>query len=48
MHTNLIPNIDSYVAKYMDENGCSFEQACTELELDKESVFNQQYNNELE
>lgn len=48
MNSNLIPNIDSYVAKYMDENGCSFEQACAELELDKNSVFNQKHDNELE
>lgn len=32
-------NIDAYVAKYMDENGCSFEQACKELEIEPSQVF---------
>jgi hypothetical protein len=32
-------NIDAYVAKYMDENGCSFEDACRELEIDPSQVF---------
>lgn len=32
-------NMDAYVAKYMDENGCSFEQACKELEIDPSKVF---------
>ena len=44
MDNNSIPNMDSYVAKYMDENGCSFEEACAELGLDKDTVFNQRYN----
>ncbi|MDQ0148291.1 hypothetical protein ACFO6R_02920 [Eubacterium multiforme] len=48
MDINSIPNIDSYVAKYMDENGCSFEDACNDLGLDKELVFNQKYNKEFE
>ena len=48
MNNNSIPNIDSYVARYMDENGCSFEEACEQLGLDKDSVFNQRYHNELE
>lgn len=41
MDYNNIPSLDSYVAKYMDENGCSLEQACEELEIDKNKVFNQ-------
>ena len=48
MDNNSIPNMDSYVAKYMDENGCSFEEACAELGLDKDTVFNQRYNSDLE
>lgn len=32
-------NIDAYVAKYMDENGCSLEEACRELEIDPAQVF---------
>ncbi|MDO5038651.1 hypothetical protein [Clostridium sp.] len=48
MDVNLIPNVDNYVAKYMDERGCSFEQACEELELDKEAIFTQNYNREFE
>lgn len=48
MNINSVPNIDSYVAKYMDERGCSFEQACEELELDKEVIFTQNYSKEFE
>ena len=43
-----MPNVDNYVAKYMDENGSSFEDACNELGIDKERVFNQNYSNEFE
>ncbi|WP_394883270.1 hypothetical protein [Clostridium baratii] len=43
-----MPNVDNYVAKYMDENGCSFEDACNELGIDKERVFNQNYSHEFE
>jgi hypothetical protein len=32
-------NIDAYVARYMDENGCNFEEACRELEIDPTEVF---------
>ena len=35
------PSLDNYVAKYMDENGCSFEEACENLEIKQEDVFNQ-------
>ncbi|WP_170272225.1 hypothetical protein [Clostridium tarantellae] len=38
--------IDSYVSKYMDENGCSFKQACEDLEIDMEDVFKLQYDDE--
>ena len=41
-------DVNAYVAKYMDENGCSFEDACNELGIDKERVFNQNYSNEFE
>lgn len=33
-------DINSYVAKYMDEMGCSFHQACEELGIDENDVFN--------
>lgn len=45
MDYNNIPGLDSYVAKYMDEHGCSFEQACEELDINKDNVFN--YNNNI-
>ena len=32
-------DINSYVAKYMDENGCSLEEACEELGIDPYQVF---------
>lgn len=48
MDYNNIPSLDSYVAKYMDENGCSLEQACEELEIDKDKVFNQSNSKEFE
>lgn len=32
-------DIDAYVAKYMDETGCSLEEACRELEIDPSQVF---------
>ena len=33
-------DINSYVAKYMDETGCDLQQACDELEIDSSIVFN--------
>ena len=38
---NCTPSLDNYVAKYMDENGCSFEEACEKLQINEEDVFNQ-------
>lgn len=32
-------DINSYVAKYMDENGCGFYEACEELQIDSNEVF---------
>lgn len=32
-------DINSYVAKYMDENGCNLERACEELGIDPNEVF---------
>ncbi|WP_293982901.1 hypothetical protein [uncultured Clostridium sp.] len=32
-------DINSYVAKYMDEMGCSFEQACNDLGIEQSQVF---------
>lgn len=37
-------DINSYVAKYMDEMGCSFEEACSELDIEESQVFNQVSN----
>lgn len=31
-----IPSLDNYVAKFMDETGCTFEEACTSLGLSEE------------
>ena len=39
---NCVPSLDNYVAKYMDENGCSLEEACENLEISCEDVFNQE------
>ena len=39
---NNIPNIDNYIAKYMDENGCSFQEACNELDIDEKTLNNYQ------
>ena len=40
-------DINSYVAKYMDEMGCSFEQACEDLELEQSNVFARHSNEEI-
>lgn len=32
-------DVNAYVAKYMDENGCNLEEACKELEIDPSMVF---------
>ena len=32
-------DINAYVARYIDENGCSLNQACEELEIDPSKVF---------
>ncbi|MDD6796443.1 MAG: hypothetical protein PUE01_13740 [Clostridiaceae bacterium] len=39
---NCVPSLDNYVAKYMDENGCSFEEACEELHLCREDFMNKE------
>ncbi|MCR6515583.1 MAG: hypothetical protein ACRDCB_02250 [Clostridium sp.] len=48
MDYNSIPNLDSYVAKYMDENGCNFEEACAALEIDQNQVFSRRGVEEFE
>ena len=45
--TNSQVDVNSYVAKYMDEMGCSFEQACKDLEIDQSQVFSEQNSREL-
>ena len=32
-------DVNAYVAQYMDETGCSFREACEELEIDPTKVF---------
>lgn len=32
-------DVNAYVAKYMDETGCSLSEACEELEIDPTKVF---------
>ena len=32
-------DVNAYVAKYMDETGCDFNEACEELEIDPTKVF---------
>lgn len=38
---NCIPSLDNYVAKYMDDEGCSFQQACDELHVKEEEFINE-------
>ena len=45
--TNSQIDVNSYVAKYMDEMGCSFEQACEDLGLEASQVFNRQSGEEF-
>ena len=45
--TNSQIDINSYVAKYMDEMGCSFEQACEDLGVDQSSVFSRHSSDEF-
>jgi len=40
-------DINSYVAKYMDENGCDFYKACDDLQIDKDEVFNRKSRKEF-
>jgi len=40
-------DINSYVAKYMDENGCDFYRACEELQIDKDEVFNMKNDKDI-
>ena len=40
-------DINSYVAKYMDEMGCSFEQACEDLGIDQSRVFARHSRDEM-
>lgn len=40
-------DVNSYVAKYMDEMGCSFEEACTDLGIDQTQVFSQVSNKSM-
>lgn len=40
-YKNCLPSLDNYVAKYMDDEGCSFEEACEKLQLGKEEFINE-------
>ncbi|CDG01649.1 hypothetical protein [Clostridium chauvoei] len=33
------PELNSYVAKFMDETGCDFKSACDELGINNEEEF---------
>ena len=35
---NCLPSLDNYIAKFMDENGCSFEDACKLLDITDEEI----------
>ena len=37
-------DINAYVARYIDENGCSLNQACEELEIDPSKVVSTDYD----
>lgn len=37
-------DLSSYVAKYVDEMGCSIEEACEELGIDSSKVFSREEN----
>ena len=39
-------DLGSYVAKYIDENGCSLDEACDQLEIDKSQIFSQEDSDE--
>lgn len=45
--TNSNVDINSYVARYMDEMGCSFHQACEDLGINEADVFNNARNDDL-
>lgn len=45
---NYSSGLDNYVARYMDENGCTLEQACKDLEISQDDVFPHQYYSEWE
>ena len=40
-------DITSYLAKYIDENGCSFEQACEDLGIDETQLSSEKDENEM-
>lgn len=35
-------DLNSYVAKYVDEKGCSIEEACEELGIDPSDIFKEE------
>ena len=35
-------DVNSYIARYVDEMGCSLVEACKELDIDYSSVFSNQ------
>ena len=40
-------DITSYLAKYIDENGRSFEQACEDLEIDENQISSEKDEDEM-
>ena len=40
-------DITSYLAKYIDENGWSFEQSCEDLEIDENQISSEKDEDEM-
>lgn len=40
-------DITSYLAKYIDENGCSFEQACEDLGINPSELSSEKNDDEM-
>ncbi|MGL5152939.1 MAG: hypothetical protein ACRC7N_20470 [Clostridium sp.] len=38
--------IDAYIAKFIDENGCTFKEACEALDIDEQELMSFKYDNE--
>lgn len=38
------PELNAYVAKYMDENGCDFQSACEALGINQDEDVDQEFH----